>query len=127
MTPTELFSALMVTSGTMTHRLQRLETSGLVQRVPHAQDARSMLVQLTPEGRALIDRAVEAHVENEHAILAAVPAAVLAGLDAHLSALLTALEGPGPQAGRPRSRAAADGQGLAPVPAAAKGRIGRGW
>src|SRR5687768_13664295 len=37
--PTALFSALMITSGTMTHRLQRLEASGLVQRVPNPDDA----------------------------------------------------------------------------------------
>ncbi|MFY3746474.1 MarR family winged helix-turn-helix transcriptional regulator [Anaeromyxobacter sp. Red801] len=93
LSPTELFSALMVTSGTMTHRLKRLEGSGLVQRVPNEQDARSTLVQLTRKGLALIDRAVEAHVENERRLLSALPPAALAALDAHLSALLGTLEG----------------------------------
>lgn len=93
LSPTDLFSALMVTSGTMTHRIKRLETKGLIQRVPNAQDARSMLVQLTRKGLALIDRAVEAHVENERKIVSALPAPVLAELNAHLSALLLALEG----------------------------------
>ena len=93
--PTALFSALMVTSGTMTNRLQRLEANGLVRRVPNSQDARSLLVQLTPTGLALIDQVVEAHVANEHAILAPLPAATLAALDRHLSALLLALESPG--------------------------------
>jgi len=50
LSPTALFSALMVTSGTMTHRLKRLESAGLVGRVPNQRDARSMLVQLTPGG-----------------------------------------------------------------------------
>lgn len=94
--PTALFSALMVSSGTMTHRLQRLESSGLVQRLPNVCDARSMLVQLTPEGRALIDRAVEAHVANEHEILAALPTATRQALDELLSAMLVALEGAAP-------------------------------
>ncbi|MGR4871990.1 MarR family winged helix-turn-helix transcriptional regulator [Variovorax sp. LARHSF232] len=94
MAPTALFSALMVTSGTMTHRLQRLEANGLVQRLPNSEDARSMLVQLTPKGLALIDRAVEAHVENERAILAALSPAELLGLDRSLSELLAALDGP---------------------------------
>ncbi|KAA8998468.1 MarR family transcriptional regulator [Affinibrenneria salicis] len=93
MAPTALFSDLMITSGTMTHRLQRLEGSGLVRRVPNSKDARSMLVQLTPAGLALINRAVEAHIENERTILSALPAADLAALDDHLSALLLALEG----------------------------------
>lgn len=92
LSPTELFSALMVTSGTMTHRLKRLEGSGLVQRVPNEQDARSTLVQLTRKGLALIDRAVEAHVENERRLLSALPPATVAALDAHLSALLGTLE-----------------------------------
>ena len=93
LSPTELFSTLMVTSGTMTHRLKRLEASELILRVPNEQDARSMLVQLTPKGLALIDRAVEAHVENERQLLSVLPAAVLAELDAHLSRLLLTLEG----------------------------------
>ncbi len=90
--PTALFSALMITSGTMTHRLQRLEASGLVLRVPNPHDARSVLVQLTPEGLALIDRAVAAHVENERRILASIKPSDLEGLDARLSMLLSVLE-----------------------------------
>lgn len=93
LSPTELFSMLMVTSGTMTHRLKRLETSELIQRVPNEQDARSMLVQLSHKGLALINRAVEAHVENERQLLSALSAPVLADLDSHLSTLLLALEG----------------------------------
>lgn len=92
--PTTLFSALMVTSGTMTHRLQRLEARGLVLRVANSDDARSTLVKLTPAGLALIDRAVEKHVENEHRILAGIAAPELQLLDVHLAALLNALEVP---------------------------------
>ncbi len=92
MAPTALFSALMITSGTMTHRLKRLEASALIQRLPNQQDARSMLVELTPQGLALIDRALEAHLENERAILAALPPTTLNSLDNQLSVLLSALE-----------------------------------
>lgn len=92
LSPTELFSALMVTSGTMTHRLKRLETKGWVERVENAQDARSTLVQLTLEGLALINRAVEAHVDNERQVLSVLPANVMAVLNEHLSTLLLALE-----------------------------------
>lgn len=90
--PTVLFSALMITSGTMTHRLQRLEASGLVKRVPNQHDARSLLVELTPEGLALIDRVVEAHVENERQILAPIKSSDLVALDVRLSKLLAVLE-----------------------------------
>jgi len=92
MAPTALFSALMITSGTMTHRLQRLEANGLVQREPNSKDARSMLVQLTPAGLELIDRAVEAHVENERSILELLPPAAVVALNEHLSAFLLTLE-----------------------------------
>lgn len=93
LSPTELFSTLMVTSGTMTHRLKRLETRGLVTREPNAEDARSLLVQLTAAGLALIDQVVEAHIENERRILSPLPTAMLADLDTALCALLQALEG----------------------------------
>ena len=95
LSPTALFSALMVTSGTMTHRLKRLEARGLVERVAHEQDARSLLVQLTATGLALIDRAVEAHVETERELVGGLRPAALAALDAHLSALLQCLEADG--------------------------------
>ena len=90
--PTTLFSAMMITSGTMTHRLKGLETRGLVQRLPNRDDARSVLVQLTPDGLALVNRAVEAHVENERRILAPIKPSDLAALNTRLSQLLAVLE-----------------------------------
>ncbi|TEA78962.1 MarR family winged helix-turn-helix transcriptional regulator [Allopusillimonas ginsengisoli] len=90
--PTALFAALMVTSGTMTHRLQRLEARGLIERLPSADDARSLLVRLTASGRELIDRAVETHVQNEQRILAVCDREDLELLDQQLSRLLAALE-----------------------------------
>ncbi|WP_246238009.1 MarR family winged helix-turn-helix transcriptional regulator [Pseudomonas akapageensis] len=92
MAPTALFSALMITSGTMTRQLQQLELAGRVSRTPNPRDARSMLVQLTPAGLELIDRAVTAHVANEARILSPIQAAELTELDARLSELLAVLE-----------------------------------
>lgn len=69
LTPTALYEATMVTSGAMTARLDRLEKSGLIARGPHPEDRRGVVVQLTEKGRALIDEAVTAHVENEHQVL----------------------------------------------------------
>ena len=99
LSPTALFSTLMVTSGTMTHRLKQLEKRGLISRLPNPQDARSLLVQLTPQGLALIDRAVEAHVENERRMLAMLPASMASALDEALSVWLGGLE----QAGHDRT------------------------
>ncbi|RWE41667.1 MAG: MarR family transcriptional regulator [Mesorhizobium sp.] len=69
LTPTALYEATMVTSGAMTNRLDRLEASGLIQRAPHPNDRRGIIVRLSDKGLALIDEAVTAHVANEHQIL----------------------------------------------------------
>ena len=90
--PTALFSAMMVSSGTMTHRLKGLESAGWVQRVANPEDARSTLVQLSEAGLQLIDRAVAAHVDNERALLAALSAAEQQVLDQGLARLLASLE-----------------------------------
>lgn len=92
LTPSCLFSTLMVTSGTMTHRLQSLEAAGLIARVVNCNDARSTLVQLTDAGLELINRAVEVHVENEKKILSVMSSADLALLSESLVKLLAILE-----------------------------------
>ena len=92
LTPTELFSSLMVTSGTMTTRLRNLETRGLIVRLPNPNDARSLLVQLTPSGKELIEEALFPHVANEKKLLAALPPDVRARLEADLKVLLRVLE-----------------------------------
>jgi len=92
LSPTALFSALMITSGTMTHRLKLLEASELIVRLANPDDARSMLVQLSEKGLALIDRVVEVHVENERQILAALPEKTRQELDNALSLLMLSLE-----------------------------------
>ena len=69
LTPTELFNTLMVSSGTMTHRIDRLEQADLVKRIPDPSDRRGTLIQLTNKGFNVIEKAVEAHVANEHRLL----------------------------------------------------------
>ncbi len=68
--PTALFSTLMVTSGTMTNRLQRLENKGLISRLPNPEDARSLLVVLSESGLVLINELIFAHVEAEKSLYA---------------------------------------------------------
>ncbi|MCA9016162.1 MAG: MarR family transcriptional regulator [Planctomycetaceae bacterium] len=60
MTPTELMEAVMLSSGAMTNRIDRLEQLGFVKRKPSPSDRRSLQVQLTPQGRKIIDEAIEA-------------------------------------------------------------------
>lgn len=55
--PTELFRSLMISSGGLTDRLARLTRAGLVTRPPAADDGRSLLVELTPKGRDIAERA----------------------------------------------------------------------
>ena len=60
----------MLTSSGTTKRLDRLEQAGLVARTADPFDRRGVLITLTEEGRALIDRVTEAHVANEARLLA---------------------------------------------------------
>ena len=92
MSPTELFSTLMITSGTMTHRLKRLESRNLIERIKNEEDSRSSLVQLTSNGLALINQAVEKHLQNEREILSKLPKEVVESLDVSLSMLLQTFE-----------------------------------
>ncbi len=69
LSPGELASTTMVTSGAVTKRLDRLEGQGYVERSVSPDDARARRVRLTPAGRALIDDLVEKHVANEHRLL----------------------------------------------------------
>ncbi|ACR30609.1 MarR family winged helix-turn-helix transcriptional regulator [Burkholderia glumae] len=69
LSPTQLYRSLMITSGAVTHRLMRLEQAGLVERVPNPQDGRGMAVRLTREGLALIDKAVNVHVDTQNLLL----------------------------------------------------------
>lgn len=88
LSPTQMFSTLMITSGTMTHRLKRLEQRGLISRKVNEEDSRSMLVCLTKNGKDLIDEAIEAHLANEKRIISNIPKEKLHQLDELLAVLL---------------------------------------
>ena len=69
LTPTQLFQSLLLTSGAMTNRIDRLEAAGLVERLQDPEDRRGVRVALTKSGLKLIDRAVAAHMKAEEAML----------------------------------------------------------
>ncbi len=69
LTPKALMETMMVTSGTMTNRIDQLVKAGLVSRDKNPDDGRGFLVGLTPEGLDVINRAIERHVENQHRIV----------------------------------------------------------
>jgi DNA-binding MarR family transcriptional regulator len=97
--PTELYRTLMRTSGAMTHRLGKLEADGLIRRVPDPEDGRSVLVELTPKGRRLLDRVAPVHLANERRLLEPLSEAERTALAGLLRKLLLAFEqgqvGPG--------------------------------
>ena len=74
LSPGRLLQMTLVTSGTMTNRIDRLEAKGLVLRVPDPTDGRGVQVTLTDQGRARVDDALTDLLGHEREILAALPA-----------------------------------------------------
>ncbi len=70
LSPGQLLTQTLVTSGTMTNRIDRLAKKGLVERLPDPSDRRGVLVRLTPEGRDRADEALAGLLAQERAILA---------------------------------------------------------
>lgn len=68
-TLTQLAQFVLVTPASITNRVDRLEQRGLVKRQPVAGDRRCWLVQLTSQGRQLIDEIIPKYVENERQLL----------------------------------------------------------
>jgi DNA-binding MarR family transcriptional regulator len=62
MSATELARWVLLSSGGMTSRLDRMEEAGLVRRGPDPSDRRGILIELTPRGRQVIDAAIDAHL-----------------------------------------------------------------
>lgn len=91
LTPTALYESLMLSSGAMTSRLDRLENKGLIERGRAPEDRRSILVRLTPAGLALIDKLLPLHVANEQQALSSLNQAEQKQLDTLLAKLLTGL------------------------------------
>ena len=106
LSPTQLYQALMRTSGAMTHRLYRLERAGLITRLPDPADGRGLLVELTPEGLELVDHVTPSHLDNERSLLAALSGEDRDQLANLLRKMLVAFERerPTPPPSRPRRR-----------------------
>ncbi len=62
LTPSALIDSMMLTSGAMTNRLDKLEKKGLISREHSKEDRRSVTVELTSEGLKLIDNLIIEHV-----------------------------------------------------------------
>ncbi|MFE7129587.1 MarR family winged helix-turn-helix transcriptional regulator [Streptomyces sp. NPDC057638] len=66
LSPRELSATLMLTTGGMTGRLDKLEQAGLLVRSPDPHDRRGLRVTLTEAGREVADRAIAAGLNRQH-------------------------------------------------------------
>lgn len=92
LSPGEMLSTLMVTSGTMTNRIDQLEKAGWVIRKVNPEDGRGFLVSLTPEGLELINKVIEAHVENQKRLVSGLSQQEQQALNQLLKVFLNTLE-----------------------------------
>ena len=88
MSPGRLLRETLVTSGTMTNRVDRLAARGFVERSPDPDDRRGVIVRLTAEGKTAVDDAFEALIAAESRLLADLPPRERARLAALLRTLL---------------------------------------
>lgn len=93
LTPTDLYTALMISSGGLTHRLDRLEKAGLVRREASDTDGRSRMVALTPKGIETAEAAFRADMAQEAQTLSALEPADRQALARLLRKLALGLEG----------------------------------
>lgn len=68
LSPGQLLNLVMLTSGAMTHRLDKLESEGFIERRPDPEDRRGVLIHLTPAGRKLVDQAVKVRFDEARLI-----------------------------------------------------------
>ncbi|MBG6026002.1 MarR family transcriptional regulator [Proteus mirabilis] len=92
LSPGEMLSTLMVTSGTMTNRIDQLEKAGWVIRKVNPEDGRGFLVSLTPEGLELINQVIEAHTENQKRLVSGLSQQEQQTLNQLLKVFLNSLE-----------------------------------
>jgi DNA-binding MarR family transcriptional regulator len=90
--PTELYRSLMISSGGLTNRLDRLERAGLIRRGAPDADARSLPVELTAEGRKRTEAAFREDMKLEGRLLAALSPAETRQLESLLRKLVRSLD-----------------------------------
>lgn len=94
LSPGDLLATMMITSGTMTNRVDQLEKAGLVRRTSNPEDRRSVLISLTDTGFSLVDEAVTDHVATQTRLVSGISEKERADLNRLLSKFLLEFEGP---------------------------------
>jgi len=70
LTPTKLYERLFFSSGGMTKVLKKLEKKAFIHRLDNKDDKRSKLVQLTPDGKDIVEKSLSDVIEREEALFA---------------------------------------------------------
>jgi DNA-binding MarR family transcriptional regulator len=99
LSPGALLRATLVTSGTMTNRIDRLTAKGLVSRRPDPLDKRGVLVQLTEAGLRTVDNAFAELLAGEEALLTGLDAGQQEQLAGLLRILLVPFDAAEPAVG----------------------------
>lgn len=90
LTPQKLVTALLLSSGAMTNRLDRLEQGGLLARTPSPDDRRSTIVSLTSDGLQRVQDALHRYLTELEALLTPLSPAQRKQMACLLKRLLTA-------------------------------------
>jgi DNA-binding MarR family transcriptional regulator len=85
----EIARRTLVTAGAISQRVARAERHGLVRRTPGTTGRRTVLVSLTAEGHALIERSVDAVLGREAALVSCLSGDERASLIVLLEKLIT--------------------------------------
>ena len=92
LSPSELMANTMVTSGTMTNRIDQLVKAGHVERISNPDDGRSVLIGLTHQGFVVIDAAVTDHVDTQVLLTESLSTSEFQRLNRLLRTFLASLE-----------------------------------
>src|SRR3954470_1551599 len=106
--PSVIAERLVVTTGSMTSLVDNLEKRGLVRRLQHPDDRRKLLIDITPEARAIVDKLLPSLHARERAVLDAALSpteqrSLLTSLAKLQQAAVEAQSAPAPQASRRRT------------------------
>lgn len=91
LSPTELYRSMMVSSGGMTNRLDRLEKAELVRRRRSSEDRRAVIVELTDKGLEQIDAILPEHLAGQEKLLESLDSGQREALERLLASLIESM------------------------------------
>lgn len=92
LSPTDLYTSLLLSSGGLSNRLRRMEQKGLVRRMDNKSDGRSQLVALSNRGLALVDEVFGANMSLERELLSLLTETEFRQTEASLRVLCRSIE-----------------------------------